>query len=366
MRFLLLLILCNFADPCAASDLEEFEKFYENKIRGLQDKDIQELSSTKNDFRAVDKLNQFQTKTKELEPIKKDSDFIEKGKDYRLEVDRVRKVFLLKGTRVFNLDDNKAKLLTRDIHANTFRKDNVSQWLYLLNNKGQIKYMVSVKDIIQAKEILNLHKQPDKFEVVNQKESLTKIEKQLAFQTQFKVGFEAFDPTYLNDFDNPTQQQGQGYGSRLELTSNLSWNFPILLGASLGFNKALATYTDETEKTINSFYIGPFSRIKITDFEESSLFFIGGYQRSIRHRVQNITTSKSYDFTMESILLGLEFNQAEREKGLVWGIDYRFNRFSYNKYEDDNNSGDQVGLDSSAKTSASLTLFLGYQFDLIL
>lgn len=328
--------------------------------------DILPSNTVDENFQSLIKLNQFRKKDVQKKLIKKQKLNRKNKEVIKINKQNVVKHFISKNAIIFSLEDNSSYRLSKTILAYTYFTDNNTSMIVVLDKQFKPKYEVDQKFLIESDKILDLYQEPKNFYIEQYETQHMKTIHHFSLKTQFRIGLEKFVPHYLENFENEQNQKGSAYSSKFELYNYFDWDFLLIPGFSIGYSKSIMSYSAESEKTASTYYLGPIIKSMLTKNPNRSFAIYTGYQKSIRHRVESISTSNSFDFSTESILLGLEVNQSKSSDGLVWGIEYNYKRFSYNKYDKNNNSNLNVELATNNQTSHGLGLYLAYEFGIIL
>lgn len=264
------------------------------------------------------------------------------------------------GAYLETLDGLEIFELKKDLNVYVYRLSDESQFKYVLDTKGAVRYKVQQKDVEDVTLVSDLKAKPEQFSEVENKLELTAHDHFTRFLTQYNFHMEVLNSRYLQEiaearYDNLTRSM------RAEAIGYLRWNFPLELGASVNYQTATISTLYSANATYRSWNLGPVVRWHAFNIGNAEYRMHFSYQQSLASTFAYQIVDARFVTVMstQTAELGLEGFAPTKHGNLTYGLNFRRQWLSIKASEDKT-----VLLGARSNTADSIGVYLGHDFEI--
>ena len=170
---------------------------------------------------------------------------------------------LKEGTIVMSLEDDEKRFIPKNMKVTYFLREDENGFKYL-SSKGKLRYRVWGDDVIETKEVTTLFEPPDQYTPAPKNTLFAEYDSKFHLMPEpiFYTGF--VDGSYMKDLFNDKRAR-YGKTTQFGLRTFAKWNWPILAGIVLSYERSTYNLTGNGRVVYDSPSIGPAFRTR--DYE---------------------------------------------------------------------------------------------------
>ncbi len=142
---------------------------------------------------------------------------------------------------------------SKEIISKAFTLQDYEGYFYLISKGNKVKYKVKAKDTSNLKDIVSMYERPKFFNPEKKKIDYNLTNNNFKFNYEFGLSLGYANSSFINEVASIQEHTSNFIAYDFDLTAD--WNFPIVSGISLQYEKQYAIESD-VEYNMNSFLIG--------------------------------------------------------------------------------------------------------------
>lgn len=262
------------------------------------------------------------------------------------------RVYIKPNAKLSDLTYSEILKTSKGIYAQVLEKDHVARSeFWVLDKKGEKRYIVSSKDIVEINENINL--------LPNELGSISYPQKNLVFDNDHEMNFESelslhFDTLNLSPLQTVNDNQVQSIlAPRYQLTTNYVSTLPINVGMKLSLQEAAWKNQNQVTGQLTILTYGPNLKLRMIEDEKYSATATFSYEYALTYQATSSIGTNTFSAYLWSFGIVNDFRTAIGTIQL--GTDYR-KHYIQLKNVNNNNSSDEFSI-------SSIGAYLGYKIN---
>ncbi|MBL7665836.1 MAG: hypothetical protein JNM93_11940 [Bacteriovoracaceae bacterium] len=260
-----------------------------------------------------------------------------------------------KGVPIYRVLDNKKVIMTKDTYVRAYKIADSDHYIYILNSKNIPVYKVYYEKIINIERIVDLDVPPTEYTEVEHKIEKAKIDdhEELKWSMWLRGHLNYVVSNFTADLLNQPKANS-GVGTRLDGALFLDWDFPVKIGAMVGYENFSFDLNATESAKLNTINIGPVFKFDAFTYKERVFRMSVGILTSLHSQITTPNDEIKLRQNSLSIEVGHYIPNSYGE--FVFGFGFKRNWFRVQS----NQSG--ITLVNNNRVDDSLGTFIGQTF----
>ncbi len=256
---------------------------------------------------------------------------------------------LKKGSLIYSVPEGEKYRLPKDVYVKAYSLSDSEHYLYLINNKGVIKFRAPRSSLEKIERISNLDVPPTLYQEVPPKEKpLIKYDRKLRLKNLLQVHLDYISSNFTSDVLSNAQAQ-TGTGFRTSFATLYQFETPFELGLKAEFEKS-----NFDTATRDTFLLGPSIKWRSFKIGKDSFHLSTSFLNALSSRL----SSEDQSIRLQAGVLDISLSYASPNSWgkFIWGISAR--RY-WQKVKSTKN---QLALTDPNSVDNSIGGFIGQEF----